>query len=162
MPIYEFYCEQCHTVYKFFSRSVNTEKIPNCPVCKNVRLKREISLFAAVTRKKGEQGEADMPDLDESKIAKAMSMLEKEAEKVNEDDPRQAANLMRKLSEATGMKLGPGMEEALGRLEQGGDPETIEQEMGDLLEGDEPFLLTGKKKSGTRPGPKVDETLYEL
>jgi len=25
MPIYEFYCRKCNTLYNFFSRSVNTE-----------------------------------------------------------------------------------------------------------------------------------------
>jgi len=33
MPIYEFYCEPCHTIYNFFSRSVNTGKRPACPKC---------------------------------------------------------------------------------------------------------------------------------
>ena len=85
------------------------------------------------------------------------------AEKISEDDPRQAAQLMRKLTEATGLSLGSGMEEALHRLEKGEDPERIEAEMGDLLEGEEPFLAEGRKgKSGRRPAPRVDETLYDL
>jgi hypothetical protein len=49
-------------------------------------------------------------------------------------------------------------------MEAGEDPEQIEQEMGDLLEGEDPFGF-GDKKSGkgikTRP-PAKDETLYEL
>ena len=36
-----------------------------------------------------------------------MNMLAGEAENINEDDPRQAANLMRKLTDMTGMELGP-------------------------------------------------------
>ncbi len=35
MPIYEFYCEQCHTIYNFFSRKINLEKIPDCPKCRD-------------------------------------------------------------------------------------------------------------------------------
>ncbi len=161
MPIYEFYCKNCNTIYKFFSRTVNTEKIPNCPNCKNVKLKRQISMFAISSGKKEEDSTA--PPIDESKMEQAMGMLAKEAGKINEDDPRQAAQLMRKLSDATGIKMGPGMEEALHRLEQGEDPEKIEAEIGDLLEGEEPFLMESKAKSGTKkPKPKIDDTLYDL
>ncbi len=94
-----------------------------------------------------------------------MNMLAGEAEKMNEDDPRQAANLMRKLSDMTGMQMGPGMEEALQRMESGEDPEQVEAEMGDILEGEEPFILPDKKGKGIkakRPAPKRDEALYDL
>jgi len=72
---------------------------------------------------------------------------------------------MRKLTDMTGMELGPGMNEALRRMEQGEDPDQIEAEMGDLLEGEDPFLLPGKKGAkavGKRPAPMRDETLYDL
>ncbi len=39
------------------------------------------------------------PDLDESKMESAMNWRAKEAEHIDEDDPRQAANLMRKLTD---------------------------------------------------------------
>jgi hypothetical protein len=70
---------------------------------------------------------------------------------------------MRKLSETTGMNLGSGMEEALRRMERGEDPEQIEAEMGDLLEGEEPLTFESKGKKGFRNSkPQVDETLYDL
>jgi putative FmdB family regulatory protein len=165
MPIYEFYCHKCNTVFNFFSRSVNTEKIPSCPRCKDVPLKRKVSLFAAITGKGRGDGddESGMPPIDEAKMEKAMSMLASEAEKIRDDDPRQAASLMRKLSEATGLRMGAGMEEALSRMERGEDPDRIEQEMGDLLEGEEPFVMEGKSSSaGKKEKPSVDTTLYEL
>ena len=162
MPIYEFYCETCNTVFSFFSRGVNTTKIPDCPKCRRA-LRRQMSLFAKVARGKEEPAEDGMPPLDEAKMEKAMAMLAGEAEKISEDDPRQAAQLMRKLTDATGLTLGAGMEEALNRLEKGEDPDRIEEEMGDLLEGEEPFLAGGKEKRGRRkPKPRVDETLYDL
>ncbi|NIV11002.1 MAG: zinc ribbon domain-containing protein, partial [Aliifodinibius sp.] len=124
MPIYEFYCQNCNTVYKFFSRTVNTEKIPQCPNCDNVRLERRVSLFAMSSGKKDEQAEEEgMPPMDESKMERAMAALANEAENINEDDPRQAAQLMKKLSKETGLQFGPGMEEAIRRLEKGEDPE---------------------------------------
>ncbi len=104
-----------------------------------------------------------MPDMDESKMEQAMSVLAKEAEHMDEDDPRQAANLMRRLSDMTGLNLGPGMEEALARMEAGEDPEQIEAEMGDLLEQEDPFSFKEKtnKLLRQRP-PRVDEKLYYL
>ena len=85
----------------------------------------------------------DMDDLpfDESKMEQAMHMLAGEADSINEDDPRQAADLMRRLTDMTGMKLGEGMQEALSRMEKGEDPDKIEAEMGDLLENEDPFTL---------------------
>ncbi|MBA4396658.1 MAG: hypothetical protein C0394_04650 [Syntrophus sp. (in: bacteria)] len=164
MPIYEFYCHKCNTVYNFFARSAHTDKIPYCPQCKRIKLQPQMSIFAKVSRGGDQEGPADaMPPFDEAKMEKAMAMLAGEADKINEEDPRQAANLMRKLSEATGLNLGSGMEEALRRMERGEDPEQIEAEMGDLLEGEAPFTFEQKgKKSDRKPRPRVDETLYDL
>ena len=33
MPIYEFYCRDCHRVYSFLSRSVAPDRRPPCPKC---------------------------------------------------------------------------------------------------------------------------------
>jgi putative FmdB family regulatory protein len=163
MPIYEFYCKQCNTIFNFFSRSINTTKTPKCPRCKTGSLSRQMSAFAVTGRAKEDSEMEDLP-FDESKMEQAMQMLAGEAEKINEDDPRQAAGLMRKLTDMTGMELGTGMEEALSRMEKGEDPEQIEAEMGDLLESEDPFQLTGKKGARTlrRQQPRRDETLYDL
>ena len=163
MPIYEFYCSECTTVYKFFSKSINTDKVPSCPHCENARLERKVSMFATISGTGEEAGDDSMPNIDEAKMEQAMGMLASEAENLNEDDPRQAAQLMRKLSDATGLKMGAGMEEALHRMEQGEDPEKIEEEMGDLLEGEEPFALEEKSNaSATEAKPNIDETIYDL
>lgn len=119
----------------------------------------------AFTGKAKEDGDLDDLPFDETKMEKAMQMLAGEAENINEDDPRQAANLMRKLTDMTGLELGPGMQEALKRMEAGEDPDAIEAEMGDLLEEEEPFALADKKGSagaGQRPAPVKDEKLYDL
>ena len=80
MPIYEFYCRKCNTIYNFFSRSVNTDKIPSCPRCKNIRLSRQMSVFTAITGGKKEEPANDpLGGLDESKMEKAMMQLATEA-----------------------------------------------------------------------------------
>lgn len=96
-------------------------------------------------------------------MERAISELARDAEGLNEDDPRQMARLMRKLSEKTGLNLGSGVEEAMARLERGEDPEQVESEMGDIFEAEDLFTMPGKK--GGRKGrgsPFRDETLYEL
>jgi len=162
MPIYEFYCPRCNTMYNFFSRSANTEKVPSCPRCKTKKLERRMSIFSVVSGQKGEM-EDNLPPIDEAQMARAMEMLGREAEGIDGDDPRQAAAMMRKLSEATGLKLKPEMEDALSRMERGEDPEKIEEEMGELLDDDNPFSQERSSTTGgRRPTPRVDETLYDL
>ncbi len=163
MPIYEFYCSDCNTIFNFFSKTINTETVPPCPKCDNAALSRQVSMFAVTGRAK-EEGDEDLP-FDESKMEQAMHVLEREAGNIDENDPRQAANLMRKLSDMTGIQLGGGMEEALARMEKGEDPDAIEEEMGDLLESEDPFILPGKKGKAARArlqAPHRDETLYDL
>jgi len=164
MPIYEFYCDTCNTIFNFFSKSVNTTKKPLCPKCKQKKLSRQVSMFAITGQAKEDNDLDDLP-LDESKMEQAMHMLAREADKIDQDDPRQAADLMRKLTDMTGVELGPGMQEALERMGKGEDPEQVEAELGDLLEEEEPFLLPGKKgkgRKGARPAPFKDDTLYDL
>ncbi len=164
MPIYEFFCKRCNTIFNFYSKTVNTSKRPDCPKCKDQKLDRRMSRFA-FTGKAKEPGDMDDLPFDESKMEQAMSMLAGQADKIDENDPKQAANLMRKLTEMTGMQLGPKMQDALTRMEKGEDPEQVEAEMGDLLEDEEPFMMPEKKgKASTlrSSAPNRDETLYDL
>ncbi|WP_456387886.1 FmdB family zinc ribbon protein [Desulfolithobacter sp.] len=164
MPIYEFFCEECNTIFNFFSRRINTETRPGCPQCGRKELQKMMSPFATVGKAKEEDSDDPLAGLDESRMEKAFESLMREAENINEDDPRQMADLMRKFTEKTGISLGEQMEEALARMEAGEDPDQIEQEMGDLLDGDDAFSLDGMKKKlrGTRKTPRRDEKLYEM
>ena len=112
-----------------------------------------------------------MAGMDEARVEKAMEALAGEAESLDEEDPRQAARLMRKLFDATGMPVKQGMEEALRRLESGEDPDKIEQEMGDVFEedpfGDAPSASGEASAKGRRSlrrilPPTVDPQLYEM
>lgn len=163
MPIYEFYCSDCHTIFNFLSTRVDTEKRPDCPRCGRPRLERRASLFAiSKGRKDHDEEDEDLPDLDEAKMEQAMHLLSREAEGIDEDDPKQAAKLMRKLFDTTGLRMGAGMEEAMSRLERGEDPEQVEADLGDVLEGED--LFEGPKKTLRRKllPPEEDETLYDL
>ena len=165
MPVYEFYCAECHTIFNFLSRQVNTDKSPACPKCRRPDLERQVSRFA-ISKNRPEEAADGMPDIDEAKLEKVMMGLAGEMEGMDENDPRQMARFMRKLSEATGMNLGDGIEEAMRRLEAGDDPEQIEEEMGDLFDDtdvDNLFSKGGIKGLRRRyTQPAHDDTLYTL
>jgi len=164
MPIYEFYCDRCRTIYQFFSRTVNTEKIPFCPNCKDIRLQRIASVFSTISGNQGDtETDDDMPPIDEARMERAMNMLANEVDKIDEDDPRQAAVFMRKLASEAGIQMGAKLEEALARMEQGEDPDKIEEEMGDMLDEDELFLFENqKRKTRLKSKIKRDDKLYDL
>jgi putative FmdB family regulatory protein len=162
MPVYEFYCSDCHTIFNFLSRRVNTEKQPDCPKCGRPGLERQVSQFAVSKGRKEEPVEG-MPDMDEAQMERAMESLAGEMDGMDENDPRQMARFMRKFTEATGMNLGSDMEETMRRLEAGEDPEKIEEEMGDLFNEENPFGREGVKKLKRRyVPPSHDDTLYVL
>jgi putative FmdB family regulatory protein len=165
MPIYEFYCPQCHAIYSFWSRRVDTEKTPPCPHGRRHRLQRRVSSFAVTSggQAGSEDAGGDLP-FDEARMEQALTSMASEAEGMNEEDPRAMARMMRRLSDAAGVRYGGRMEEALGRLESGENPEEVEADMGDVLDDDEPpFELEGGKGRGraTR-APRRDDTLYEM
>ena len=161
MPVYEFYCNTCNTIFNFFSSRVNTEKRPQCPKCGQGPLGRVISQFGFLRGR--HQDEDVLSGLDESKLTRAMSILEKEASSLNPDDPRQAAQLMRKLCDTTGLDLKPGMEKILQRLESGEDPAQMEAQMGNALDENDMFELSRKVlQKKTKKPPERDEKLYPL
>jgi len=175
MPIYEFYCRDCHRVYSFLSRLVAPDKRPACPKCGRRDLTRRVSLFAiSKGRKEEPAAPSGGPSLDDERLERAMQALASEAEGMNEEDPRHSARLMRKLFGATGVPVTGRMEEALKRLEAGESPDRVEEEMGDVFEND-PFAEApggaedegaegrGLKSLARRlTPPSVDPELYEM
>lgn len=162
MPIYEFYCDSCNVLFNFFSSRIDTVTRPDCPKCGQKELARQVSQFATL-RSSADEGEEMLAGLDESKMEQAFESLMREAEGINEEDPRQMASLMRKFTSQTGLNLGDAMEEAISRMEAGEDPDQIEQEMGDAL-GEDDFSLEALKKKARSTGnqPIKDEKLYRL
>ena len=165
MPIYEFYCPDCHTVYNFFSARIDTAARPDCPRCERSGLERKPSTFATL-KHGGEDDPEDDPlsGLDEAKLEGAMASLMQEVGGLeNEDDPRAMGRLMRRFGELSGLEMGDRMEEMVRRMEAGEDPESLEAEMGDDLDGDDfDDFFKLKKALGRRRGPRVDEELYFL
>ncbi len=162
MPIYEYFCDRCNVIFNFYSSKVNTAKVPDCPKCGKKELSKMISTFSTISKAKGESDD-QLSGLDESKMEHAFESLMREAEHINEDDPKQMASLMRKFTSQAGVHLGDSMEEAISRMESGEDPEQLEKEMGELL-NEEDFSLESMKKKALRQNnqPLHDEKLYDL
>jgi putative FmdB family regulatory protein len=167
VPIYEFYCRDCHTIYSFLSRSVDTKTVPKCPKGKKHKLSRQMSRFA-ISRGRGdsEQDGGDDFDFDDEKMEQAMMQMAGELEGADEEDPRAMAHMMRKLMQTTGMNMGEGMEEAVRRMEAGEDPDKIEEELGDILENEDPFSTGETKLKGMvrrmTEAPNEDPEIYDM
>ena len=169
MPIYEFYCPPCHTVYSFFARSMSQKANPKCPKCGLKKLEKKISRFAI---SKGLTESSASPDpfenVDESKMEQLMAEMAPHMEGDGEghEDPRQMAGLMKRMFEMTGMQPNGAMLEAIKRMEAGEDPDKIDEEMGDALDADgDPFspnVGKGKKLSRFFEPPNIDPELYDL
>ena len=169
MPIYEFYCADCHTVFNFLSRTVDTGKRPDCPRCGRKGIERRPSRFA-VSKGLAEPAEGDLPEgMDDAKLERAMASLAGELGSVDENDPRGAARVMRRLYESAGLPVGGVLAEALKRMEAGEDPDAIDAEYGDALDAEDPFLAAGAGEKGSASRlarrflpPRTDPELHEL
>ena len=166
MPIYEFYCPDCHTVFNFFSARINTAASADCPRCKRQQLERKPSRFATL-KHQGEDDGADDPfsGLDEAKLEGAMeSLMQEMGGMENEEDPRAMGHMMRRFGELSGLEMGDRMEEMIRRMEAGEDPESLEEDMGVDGDGDDfdDFFKLKKAVAGRRRRPKVDDELYFL
>ena len=141
MPIYEFACPRCRKIFSFLSKRVNPSRKPACPKCGGKKMIKEVSRFAMIKGveepKAGGGMEEDgppMPDLDDPRIARAMGELERDMEHMDENNPKHMAHMMRKMKDLLPADAMPKeMEIAIKRLEQGEDPEKIEEDMGDVL-----------------------------
>jgi putative FmdB family regulatory protein len=156
MPIYEYLCRDCNTVYQFFSRTSFPKSDPNCPKqADHAPLERQLSRFAIGARGSDTEAAASGPDLDPAAAAKLDQLMGK-MEGIDENDPKAMGRLMREMSALTGEGADdPAMQEAIRRLEGGEDPERVE-ELLDGRWGEEP----GSGSFGSPPG--FDSSLYEM
>jgi hypothetical protein len=78
--------------------------------------------------------EPPMPDMDDPRVMRAMSEMERDMEHLDENNPKHMAHMMKKMKDILPPGLMPKeMDIAIKRLEKGEDPEKIEEDMGDVL-----------------------------
>jgi len=164
MPIYEFACPKCRVVFNFLSKRINPDHLPTCPKCGNKKMVKQMSRFAMSRSLKepsaateGDNGGEPMPDMDDPRVMRAMSELERDMEHMDENNPRHMAHMMKKMKDI----MPPGtvpkeLDVAIKRLEAGEDPEKIEEDMGDIL-GD----MMGEEGGAGGGGYTRDAGLYD-
>jgi hypothetical protein len=168
MPIYEYYCPDNHTVYQFYAKTLAQGRtIPRCPDNPAFRMRKLISAFA-ITR-----GGPDAPPTDagpnaapaeDARMEQALGAMEQEFSSVDENDPRAMARMMRRMSELTGERIDGEMEEVVRKLEEGADPESLEDQLGGGPEDAEggPEGMDGPPPAGTAAEPKAGRHRYRV
>jgi hypothetical protein len=183
MPIYEYYCPDNNRIYQFFAKTLaQAESTPKCPDNPAFRMVKMVSGFAIGGGAKkskdagaGESAPADGPNAagpagepDDPRMEAALSQLESEMGSVDENDPRAMGRMMRRMSELTGEKLDGEMEEMVRKLEEGADPEKLEEQLGGALGeggeegmGDDGDWGGGGGGFGRGRAPSRDPHLYD-
>ncbi len=148
MPIYEFYCPDNHTIYQFFAKTLAQGKlVPGCPDNPKFRMRKLVSAFAVTKGGMRDEAAATKPEggtgdpAEDARMEAAMGAMEKEFSSVDENDPRAMAKMMRRMSELTGEKIDGEMEEVVRKLEEGADPDSLEEQLGGEAPGaaDDPY-----------------------
>ncbi len=163
MPIYEYYCPDNHTIYQFYAKTLaQGQTVPKCPDDPTFRMRKVVSVFAVTRGGKKDNGPASTPGgpgaegagdpAEDARMEAAMSAMESEFSNVDENDPRAMARMMRRMSEITGEKIDGEMEEVVRKLEEGADPDSLEEQLGGDQAGDmdDPY--------GEGMGPGAGET----
>src|SRR5512136_474156 len=122
MPIYEYRCQDCKKKVSVFFRTLSAvdHSTVRCPQCGGKNLSRLVSRVRAL---RSEESRIDGLADD--------SMLSG----LDENDPKSMGRMLRKMARETGEDMPPEFDEAMGRLEAGESPESIEQSMPELAEG---------------------------
>ena len=93
----------------------------------------------------------------------ALSAMEGEFANVDENDPRAMGRMMRRMSELTGEKLDGEMEEVVRKLEEGADPDQLEEQLGGPGESGDPENPYGPERdAGAKPPADPMETRSRL
>ena len=183
MPIYEFHSPDSGKIYSFYAPSSKySDAIPICPDGKNNKMVKLLSGFS-ITGKKEElpdlASESDSDDpfagMEPCHANQMMKELEHSIAGIDEDnpDPKQMGSLMRKMCDFSGEGMDEPMEEVVRKLEEGMNPEELEERMGELM-GDEDSGEHAKPSDNSEEStqtklkrllmkkPRRDPTLYEI
>jgi len=165
MPIYEFACPKCRKIFNFLSKKPRQDRAPVCPKCGNRKMTKQISPFAMPRGVKEPSAAANapgpgaMPDMDDPRLMRAMSEMERDMEHLDENNPKHMAHMMKKMKDLMPADSVPKeLDTAIKRLEAGEDPEKIEADMGDVL-GD--FMGGEEGGPGGSGGYTHDSGLYD-
>jgi putative FmdB family regulatory protein len=148
VPVYEFYCEPCNTLFSFYSKSTRSSgDTPACPRCGG-SLHKRVSRFSVVAYSRSKRSLEKLP-FNQQRLADGMKKFRAEHERLRDEDPARAAGMMKKFSRWLG---GVHLEEARKRamqrvLDSENSPEQKIEALEALARADD--------------DPERDENLYE-
>lgn len=174
MPIYEYYCQDNHTIYQFYAKTLaQGQTIPKCPANPAYRMRKLVSAFA-ITSGGGKDESAEVKPgaapggdpAEDARMEAAMGAMEHEFSSIDENDPKAMARMMRRMSELTGEKIDGEMEEVVRKLEEGADPDSLEDQLGGGPEegADDPYGEGpgGPGAGGPAPDPKEPKHRFRV
>jgi len=171
VPIYEFVCRDCNTVYQFFSKRVDPQNTPPCPKHPgHSPLERMMSRFAlGRAAGGGDSGRDQEPGGamggsggeepgDPHMEARMMDLMAR-MESIDETDGRAMGRMMRELAGITGEGVDdPAMQETIRRLESGEDPEKVEE----IVSGAYGEDVFGGGSAAQTSSPSYDGGMYDM
>ena len=178
MPIYEYYCPDNHTIYQFYAKTLAQGQLtPKCPDHPKYRMKKIVSAFAITSGGAKDEAAESKPDgaapggdpAEDARMEAAMGAMEQEFSSIDENDPKAMARMMRRMSELTGEKIDGEMEEVVRKLEEGADPDSLEEQLGGGDEAgggmDDPYgegMGMGPGAGGPTPDPKEPRYRFKV
>jgi putative FmdB family regulatory protein len=101
MPIYEYYCKPCHTIFSFLSRTANVSRQPACPRCGG-ELHKQVSSFAFSQKMRGTE---NLP-FSTQQAEEGVKKLKNEIDRLkSEETPQRAEQFKKKFEHWAGVKL---------------------------------------------------------
>jgi len=175
MPIYEYYCPNNHTIYQFYAKTLaQGASTPKCPDNPKFPLRKVVSAFAITKGGGKDENSEPKPATDtgdpaeDAKMEAAMNAMEGEFSNIDENDPKAMARMMRRMSELTGEKIDGEMEEVVRKLEEGADPDSLEEQLGGGEGGEggeDPYgdeMGMGPGGPGAAPDPKEPRHRFRI
>jgi putative FmdB family regulatory protein len=101
MPMYEYYCKPCHTIFSFLSRTANVTQKPACPRCGG-DIQKQVSAFAFSQKMRGTES---LP-FSTQQAEEGVKKLKNEIDSLkSEESPQRAEQFKKNFERWSGVKL---------------------------------------------------------
>ncbi len=101
MPMYEYYCKPCHTIFSFLARTANVTSRPACPRCGG-DMQKQVSSFAFSQKMKGTE---KLP-FSTQQAEEGVKKLKNEIDRLkSEETPQRAEQFKKNFERWSGVKL---------------------------------------------------------
>jgi putative FmdB family regulatory protein len=101
MPIYEYYCKPCHTIFSFLAKSARVSRKPVCPRCGG-GLRKQVTSFAVSQKMRGTES---LP-FSTKQAEEGVKKLKTEIDRLkSEETPQRAEQFKKKFERWAGVKL---------------------------------------------------------